>query len=140
MPVDILNGLQDVAVGHRILKAIENINRHKNGSLVTLETNAVPILDEMGKVAGFRGVDRDISDRRFVEARLNEQRRKLKEALNDVKQLSGMLPVCASCKMVRDDQGHCRAQCASDAGSTTDDDHNEHCPRWAGDLDPAKNA
>ena len=131
---------QNAVANGDALKAIENINRHKNGSLVTLETNALPILDEMGKVAGFRGVDRDISDRRFVETRLNEQRRKLKEALKDVKHLSGMLPVCASCKMVRDDQGRCRSQCASDAGSTTADGHNEHCPRWAGNLDPAKDA
>lgn len=31
--------------------------------------------------------------------------RKLEKALEDVKQLSGLLPICASCKKIRDDQG-----------------------------------
>ena len=30
----------------------------------------------------------------------------LKEALSKVKQLSGMLPICASCKKIRDDKGY----------------------------------
>jgi hypothetical protein len=32
--------------------------------------------------------------------------RELKEALAKVKQLSGMLPICASCKKIRDDKGY----------------------------------
>ena len=30
----------------------------------------------------------------------------LQEALSKVKQLSGLLPICASCKKIRDDQGY----------------------------------
>ncbi|MBF0498255.1 MAG: sensor with HAMP domain protein, partial [Deltaproteobacteria bacterium] len=30
----------------------------------------------------------------------------LQEALNKVKLLSGMLPICAACKKIRDDQGY----------------------------------
>ena len=32
--------------------------------------------------------------------------RRLQEALNKVKTLSGMLPICASCKKIRDDNGY----------------------------------
>jgi hypothetical protein len=32
--------------------------------------------------------------------------KKLKVALSEVKELSGLLPICASCKNVRDDQGY----------------------------------
>jgi hypothetical protein len=30
----------------------------------------------------------------------------LQEALSKVKQLSGLLPICASCKQIRDDKGY----------------------------------
>ncbi len=34
---------------------------------------------------------------------------KLQEALNKVKTLSGLIPICASCKKIRDDQGYWQA-------------------------------
>lgn len=37
---------------------------------------------------------------------LSEKHRKLYEALEQVKTLSGLLPICASCKKVRDDEGY----------------------------------
>jgi len=40
------------------------------------------------------------------QQRLRAERTALQEALSQVKQLSGMLPICASCKKVRDDQGY----------------------------------
>ncbi len=45
----------------------------------------------------------------IVKADLNERRRlieELQKALGEVKQLSGILPICASCKKIRDDQGY----------------------------------
>jgi PAS domain S-box-containing protein len=47
---------------------LENINYHKDGHLVTLETNGVPVFDEKGNLSGYRGIDRDISGRRQAEA------------------------------------------------------------------------
>ncbi len=44
--------------------------RHKNGTYRSLESNAVPILDAKGNLVGFRGVDRDITDRKKAEAQL----------------------------------------------------------------------
>jgi len=46
--------------------------RHKNGEWRFLESNAVPIIDQTGNVVGFRGVDRDITERRQAEQRLRE--------------------------------------------------------------------
>ena len=37
---------------------------------------------------------------------LFEQNSKLEKALGEVKTLSGLLPICASCKKIRDDKGH----------------------------------
>ena len=41
-----------------------------------------------------------------LEHRVKERTRELEKALAEVKTLSGMLPICASCKKIRDDQGY----------------------------------
>lgn len=46
---------------------LENINIHKNGSIVVLETNGVPIINQQGKITGYRGIDRDITQRKNAE-------------------------------------------------------------------------
>jgi ligand-binding sensor domain-containing protein len=43
---------------------------------------------------------------RGLVARQRELRRRVEEALADVKVLSGLLPICASCKKIRDDRGY----------------------------------
>ncbi|MET0022884.1 MAG: PAS domain S-box protein [Sedimenticola sp.] len=52
--------------------ALENVNRHKDGHLVTLETSGTPIIDAGGTFLGFRGVDRDISERKLLEQKERE--------------------------------------------------------------------
>ena len=42
---------------------LKNINLHRDGSQVVFETNGLPFFDKHGKLAGYRGVDRDISER-----------------------------------------------------------------------------
>jgi hypothetical protein len=37
---------------------------------------------------------------------LQQKTMELQEALEQVKQLKGLLPICASCKKIRDDKGH----------------------------------
>lgn len=37
---------------------------------------------------------------------LEDKNEKIEEALTEVKQLSGLLPICASCKKIRDDRGY----------------------------------
>lgn len=47
-----------------------NINIHKDGRRVVLETSAVPILDEAGNLVGYRGIDRDITERKRAEEKI----------------------------------------------------------------------
>lgn len=49
---------------------------------------------------------RDITDRRRGEQERERLVRELQAALNEVKTLSGLLPICAHCKKIRDDQGY----------------------------------
>ncbi len=46
------------------------------------------------------------AERKRVEEELRLERDKLKDALAEVKTLSGMLPICANCKKIRDDKGY----------------------------------
>ncbi len=47
-----------------------NPNIHKNGRTVILETYGSPIVDGDGNLCGYRGVDRDITERKQAEERL----------------------------------------------------------------------
>ena len=62
---------------------LENINRHKDGHLVVLETNGIPIFDQRGQVNGYRGIDRDISERKKRE----EQERNLMKDLEETNRI-----------------------------------------------------
>lgn len=41
-----------------------------------------------------------------TNTKLKEKNREIKKALSEVKTLSGLLPICASCKKIRDDKGY----------------------------------
>jgi PAS domain S-box-containing protein len=47
---------------------LENVNRHKDGSRVVLESSGVPILDASGNLLGYRGIDHDVTHKRALEA------------------------------------------------------------------------
>src|SRR5262249_32348794 len=53
-------------------------------------------------------VFRDITERRRAEAERERLIGELQNALAEVKQLSGLLPICASCKRIRDSGGNWR--------------------------------
>lgn len=52
------------------LSGLENINLHKDGRRVILETSGIPIFDANGNFAGYRGIDRDITTRKQAETDL----------------------------------------------------------------------
>lgn len=51
---------------------------HKDGHLVYVETRGIPLLSPEGKVMGYRGSDRDISESRKAERALQESEEKFK--------------------------------------------------------------
>ncbi|KPJ99723.1 MAG: hypothetical protein AMJ60_03990 [Desulfobacterales bacterium SG8_35] len=61
------------------INSLENTNLHKDGYPVVLETSGTPIFDMKGKFCGYRGIDRDISERKETEKQLLKQTKKLEE-------------------------------------------------------------
>ncbi|HCY84086.1 MAG TPA: hypothetical protein DHV36_03015 [Desulfobacteraceae bacterium] len=49
---------------------LENVNLHKDGSRVVLETSGVPFFHPDGSLAGYRGIGRDISHRKKTQETL----------------------------------------------------------------------
>ena len=52
------------------IKDLENWNIGRNGEKFCLLTNGVPILDEAGNLKGYRGVDKNITDRKKAEEQI----------------------------------------------------------------------
>ena len=75
---------KDVTAKCESIRALENVNLHKDGRRIILETNGVPVLDEAGKVIGYRGMDRDITERKQAEEALQKM-----EKLKSVGTLAG---------------------------------------------------
>lgn len=65
-----------------------------------------PITDRWGDVAGRLVVTRDITVRKVLEGERERLIAELKKALGEVRTLEELLPICASCKKVRDDKGY----------------------------------
>jgi PAS domain S-box-containing protein len=64
-------------------RAFPNPNVSKGGKVVHLETSGVPVLDADGNLAGYRGVDVDISERRKAEEELKKYREHLEERIRE---------------------------------------------------------
>jgi PAS domain S-box-containing protein len=71
-----------------------------------LLTTKLPLRDEKGQTIGLVGIGRDITAQKKAEAERERLITELQDALADVKLLSGLVPICANCKKIRDDQGY----------------------------------
>jgi PAS domain S-box-containing protein len=64
-----------------------NVNRHLTGRDVFLETNAVPFMDHTGALTGYRGINRDITDRKLIEKKLQFERNLFRTFMNQAPDL-----------------------------------------------------
>jgi len=85
---------------------IEARVRCKDGREIDVEAQWRLVWGDDGRLLGFQGVTRDITERKRLEAEREALITELKGALAEVRQLSGMLPICSQCKKIRDDQGY----------------------------------
>jgi PAS domain S-box-containing protein len=81
----------------------ESAHRRKDGTIMPVEINA-RIIDYDGRRAIF-SIARDITDRKQAEQEREKLIAELQQALAEIKTLHGILPICSSCKKIRDDKG-----------------------------------
>jgi PAS domain S-box-containing protein len=71
-----------------------------------LLTTKVPVYSRKGKITGIAGLSRDITIRKKLELERENLIQSLEEALDKIKTLHGLLPICSICKRIRDDKGY----------------------------------
>lgn len=71
-----------------------------------LQFTKVPLRDENGQVAGICEIARDVTEAKKVEREREALIAELQQAVGNIRQLSGLLPVCSSCKKIRNDKGY----------------------------------
>jgi len=88
------------------IESLEVEANRKDGTKVFYETSVTLRRNSKGNRIGFRAVSRDITERKKMEIEREKLIGKLQKTLSEVKQLSGLLPICASCKKIRNDEGY----------------------------------
>lgn len=71
-----------------------------------LHLRVFSLTDQRGNEQGKLIILQNITVRKKLEAEREELIDTLQKALGEVKTLSGLLPICANCKKIRDDQGY----------------------------------
>ncbi len=107
-PGELITILKKIRAGER-LERFETIRVRKDGKYIPVSLTVSPIKDARGQIIGASSIARDITNRKQEETtrvRLIEQ---LTNALEQVKTLSGLLPICSFCKKIRNDQGYWEA-------------------------------
>ncbi len=78
----------------------------RNGDVIWINELRTIEYNQEGVVRLMTGIARDITERKNHEREREALLKKLQAALEDVKTLSGFLPICANCKKIRDDSGY----------------------------------
>jgi PAS domain S-box-containing protein len=78
----------------------------KDGAILHMYHLCRPILNEQKEYLGRRVSNRDITDRKLAETERERMITELQGALEQIKTLKGIVPICSDCKKVRDDKGY----------------------------------
>jgi len=99
------NEMQVIQSGKAIIET-EELALHKDtGEKRWHLSSKVPLKDNQGKAASYSTISRDITERKHAEADRERLIKELQSAGSDIKTLSGLVPICANCKKIRDDKG-----------------------------------
>lgn len=100
-----LKEAKQFSMSKKIFKNFETVRKNKTGKEIPVLISNNPIFID-GKQTGTIITYRDISQMKKIEQEREKLIRDLQKALNEVKTLSGLIPICSHCKKVRDDSGY----------------------------------
>jgi len=78
--------------------------RRKDGTVFPVELRVILLRDQDGKPSGIWAIVRDITERRQMEKDREMLIVELQQVMKKVRVLGGLLPVCASCRNIRNDE------------------------------------
>lgn len=84
----------------------DTLRKRKDGTLVNVSITTSPIVSPTGEILGASSIARDITEYLREQAERLELIDDLTRALTHAKTLRSLLPICASCKRIRDDSGY----------------------------------
>ncbi len=68
-----------------------NLNVRKDGNEVWLSTSGVPIVNEKGKLIGYRGIDTDITENTKYKKKLEKANRELKNKIDELERMNNLM-------------------------------------------------
>lgn len=77
----------------------------KIGNKISVEVTAYPVRDGTGEIARFVHIAKNITERNKLEQERKKLISELQDALAEIRTLKGIIPICASCKKIRNDKG-----------------------------------
>jgi PAS domain S-box-containing protein len=108
-----IHKIKERRTGERSTKSFETRLITKNQTPVSFDVFTIsaeglyaPAKFGLGTFLGTQGIARDITARKQAEEEREKLISKLQEALDNIKTLKGLLPICANCKNIRDDKGY----------------------------------
>ena len=78
----------------------------KDGRSIWTIVSATAMINDEGGFVGSFGTITDITERKEAEKELQKKMKELRQAMDQIKTLRGILPICMNCKKIRDDQGY----------------------------------
>jgi PAS domain S-box-containing protein len=99
---DLLSKLQQ----GQAVEQLETKRVGKDGIPLDVCLTISAIRNGQGAIIGASSIAYDVTERKKMEAERTHLIAHLNETLSKVKILSGLLPICASCKKIRDDRGY----------------------------------
>ncbi|MBI5440447.1 MAG: PAS domain-containing protein [Deltaproteobacteria bacterium] len=105
--------IRDERMRSAIRRALSGERTRFEGKYLTVTGNVLremsahfaPSFSEGGAVSGVVGIFEDVAVRTSAEREREELIRQLRRALSDLTGLSGLLPICARCKSIREADG-----------------------------------
>lgn len=78
----------------------------KYGAVIWFSVTKVPLYSSDGSIIGTFGLSRNITKNKLLEMERESLIKELTDSLNQIKTLKGLIPICANCKKIRDDDGY----------------------------------